>query len=85
MYAIEKDAHAWYNLEKYRGKVWLKAMEEQKDLRFCFNHMMREMIGPQGIAEREIEAIADEIGRAARRRTGSGPGGSTSQDCGVGN
>ncbi len=66
MYAIEKDAHAWYNLEKYRGKVWLKAMEEQKDLRFCFNHMMREMIGPQGIAEREIEAIADEIGRAAR-------------------
>jgi glucose-6-phosphate isomerase len=65
MYAIEKDAHAWYNLEKYRGKVWLKAMEEQKDLRFCFNHMMREMIGPQGIAEREIEAMADEIGRAA--------------------
>lgn len=43
----------------------MEKTKKQASLRFCFNHMMKESLGEQGIAEEEIQGMRDRIESAA--------------------
>jgi len=44
----------------------MEKKQKQAGLRFCFNHMMQEMLSEQGISEQEIGRMAGQIERAAK-------------------